>query len=323
MKPAPSPLARALGSLVSLMAIVRVALDVVGWTEVQARRAARRARGVRRPRPRLSAPDDRARVVEAPKADGGSRTAWASIGLALSAAGLYAIGAVSTAGQLRASGLPISDTFGLVPLEDHITNGLGVALDVGPLLVVLIALIAGRFLAESVGSDERRARVLVLPRWRLWLSLWPNVIAALAAFAGPWWAGPALLVVWVGEVAGLQLSRRGPGAWRRHPVVVRFGVLLVTFAAFLFASGYWLADPLPRAALVKADGAPNPPPAALIAHSDGAFFLGAPGSGAVYRAWPQDQLESVTVEEQRRAPDRSLPRIIGVPFGAGGGQGDR
>jgi hypothetical protein len=252
-----------------------------------------------------------------PDVEGARLTTWIPLSLAAGAAGLYAIGSVRTAGRLQASNLSISDTFGLAPLESHLTNGLAVVLSGTALIVLLVAIpvVVLRIVSETWSAEEAQLTRGTRPRWRLWLELLPYaLIVVFALVAAPWWMLLALVLVWGGEVLGVELVRRGPRAWRAYPVRTRVGVFLAIFAAFAFASGYWLAQPLPNARLVlTGSGAAS---GVLVTDANGEFILANADRGFLYRAWPHEQVRTAVVTEPReRSEEPSIPELLDIDIG--------
>lgn len=304
--------ARVLGRLIAAFAAVRAVIEAVGWFELQRVRLERRRLVAAR---HAKAGQQAVREMSATNQRGVRLGTWITTGLAVGAVGLYAIGSVRTAGRLQASDVSISDTFSVVPLENHITNGLGVVLSGTSLLVVvLLGFVVLRIASETWTVDERRQSMRRRPRWRQWLALWPNVLVVVALLvAAPWWATPGVVLVWGSEVLGYQLTRRGPDAWRGHPIATRVSVFFGTFVFFTFASGYWLADPLPKATLTLTDS--GTATGVLVADANGEFVLGDPGSRVLYRAWPHDQVRNAAVTKQEREEERSIPDLLGIDLG--------
>ena len=306
---------RRLGRLVAALAVLRAVLDAIGWFELQRLRSARRRLLVAGRRSRSLGTS----VLEEPGPDGrGSRlTTWIPLSLAAGATGLYAIGSVRTAGRLQASDLSISDTFGLAPLESHLTNGLAVVLSGTALIVLLIGIpfVIIRIASETWSAEERQRARGTRPRWRLWLELLPYaLVLVLVVVAAPWWMLPTLVLVWGGEILGVELVRRGPPTWRAHPVRTRVAVFLVTFAAYAFASGYWLAQPLPiaRLALTGSGTASG----VLVTDANGEFILANADQGFLYRAWPHEQVRTAVVAEPpKRSDEPSIPELLGIDIG--------
>jgi hypothetical protein len=236
---------------------------------------------------------------------------WTPLILALGAIALYAIGAVRTAGSLRASDLSVSDTFGIVPLQDHMTNGLAVVLGQGPLYLVGLLVIAFRVWNSHQVREARRSGASRRSRfdWFFDRALIPILVAMLLV-AAPWWGVPILLVVWGSETLGVVLAQAGPPACRRHPVVTTLSMLLAGYVLLAFCFSYFLAKPLLKVELTLQTGSTATGP--LIAQRDGAFFVGARSDRVLYRAWPQDQIVEAQVSESPRERSKSIPEILGI-----------
>jgi hypothetical protein len=196
--------------------------------------------------------------------------------IALSAVGLYIVGIFKTVGQLRASGVDVSDALSVIPLERHLRVATGLLAGLlarpqalGPLLLVggAFALLP-RFGAYPTSTDRQQCTLVRLPWWRIVLYMCVLVTCAVlvlavvietyrAAVRKSW---PIMIVplglcvymcvsvlvyryVWRGVPKG---SLPKPASWKRGTWGIALaGVVIGVTSGSIY--GYHESNPLPEA----------------------------------------------------------------------------
>jgi hypothetical protein len=208
-------------------------------------------------------------------------------GLALGV--LYALGGLSLLNQLRGGGVPVTEGFRLIPVEDHFVRGLGILFSRTG-LVLAILLIASIFVFEGL-AERRRATTAEEGAegpegFRGWVSAHTALSITIlgVAYAGllvfrPILIGQQLVAMTTAFLALSAVSFFARGA--RLAVSTRVLVTVLGVSTGFIARGYVFPAPLPLAE-VTVENAP-PVRGQFIGIVDNAWYL-APRHGVIEAA---------------------------------------
>jgi hypothetical protein len=222
--------------------------------------------------------------------------------LAGGAVALYVVGVVSTLGELRASGVDVTEGMPLIPLEQHLLNGVGIVASGNTLMIAGIALA----MYWSLRGDANGRAVSGRP--------WPYLVAfALVmlwvALAAPWVTIFIIAIYVGGLVALLWFARRFPELWRRRRAELYVGLYLLTLPLLAGLDAYFRSDPLPKATINTESRAFEGP---LVATNGGVVYLAPRKPGGLYEGLAAEQIREMVVEPQRRDQEASVLELLGI-----------
>jgi hypothetical protein len=248
----------------------------------------------------------------------GGRLAKVASNAGLAVGVLYALGGLSLLNQLRGGGVPTTEAFRLIPIEDHLTRGLGILFSRTGLVLALLLIasifvleeLAERRYAKTAGDDTEAPegiRRWVSAHTRLSIAILGVAYAALLVWR-PILVGQQLVAMTVAFLALSTVSHFARGA--RLATSTRVLVTMLGVSTGFIARGYVFPPPLPLAE-VTVQSAP-PVSGQFIGIVDNAWYV-APRRGVIEavgdrfvvtgRILPRDRPENW--------PRQSLPELLG------------
>ena len=183
---------------------------------------------------------------------------------------LYATGALVRTAELREAGMTVRDTITLVPIEQHLSRGIAVALAPNTLIIVLVALLLGVVAHFLVKKEVKRARPRDTSRRQLAAAL---VVGIVALGIGIVLRPLGFLAVALGVSAAVWViaAMSGP-EWTRTPrpaslipaVFTALGVMSVFFA---------MIDPQPLPQIRATISGAQKIRGGLIAHHGSKYYV--------------------------------------------------
>lgn len=220
---------------------------------------------------------------------------------------LYALGVIKSVGELRASHVEVSQGMALIPLEEHLRNGVGIL--VSPVFLFFVLIYIPLYFRIRDAVDNGRP---FPPPATGWLRVYFAVIGVslvVIAIVGPW---PFIFLAAI-AVAGMMLPVWLPrvlgGPWERRTAGLYIACGLGSLALISGLSSYFRSDPLPKASFRTDTRRVEGP---LIGTSDGIIYLAPASSKGLYRAEPVARVQQLTVVRQEREDDPSLLNLIGI-----------
>ena len=240
--------------------------------------------------------------------------------LAAGAVGLYGLGILVTLGELRATGVDIARAFTLIPLEEHLRNGIGILVSPSFLAVsgfyIVFYFLVRIGLNPQEGQEERNGGgERVLSRLLTWeRRIGPILIGAVLLFgavSSPWPVLIAILVVVASWFLFAHLRLKLGGGWADRTAELYVLVSVASLVLISALDAYFRSDPLPRGDVVTSHRRVSGP---VISADNGLLYLAPSGRGGLYRGVAVDGIDQLTVKAQRREDEPSVLNYIGVDW---------
>jgi hypothetical protein len=222
---------------------------------------------------------------------------------------LYAAGALDLMGNLRGSGVDVTEVFPIIPIDEHLARSVGLLVSPRGLLLAFL-LLATTFVLDALsqrrgaGDGEPRGIVAWLSRQPL-----PAIVLLVVAYVALLFFRPLMVVQQACSLFALYtVTRVRPGA----TMAVSTRMLAIVFALLLgfVVRSYALPEPLPRAE-VMVEG-PTPVRGLYVAVvGDNWYVAVRPG---VIRVVGEQHLVTarlVSREHRRDWTEYTLPGLLG------------
>ena len=228
---------------------------------------------------------------------------------------LYAVGVVSTVGQIRATDLDVGRVMTLIPLETHLRNGVGIVASPTFLIVCgtyLLMYLTARNKVREARDDPQPDRSSTRGWWDrrvYWVPV--GLVGLWIAFTSPWPFIILIVIIGASWVAPFVLPRRLGPPWnsRTAEVYVLSGVAALVLISFLDA--YFRSDPFPTATAVTADRRVTGP---LIVSGDALIYLAPSRSSDLYAGVATDQILSLHTRPKKRVEEPSVLNLLGIDW---------
>jgi hypothetical protein len=222
---------------------------------------------------------------------------------------LYVAGALDLVGNLRGSGVDVTEVFPIIPIEEHLARAFGLLVSPQGLLLAVL-LFATTFVLDALsqrrGAGDADPRRIVA--WLLRQPL-PAIVALVVAYVALLFFRPLMVVQQACSLLALYtVTRVRPGA--RMAVSTR--MLAIVFALLLgfVVRSYALPEPLPRAEVIV-EG--SPPVRGLYVAMVGDSWYVAPRPGVIRAVGEQHFITGRLVSREHRRDwiEYTLPRLLG------------